>query len=73
MTAVEGGSCEYYKNCPADGQVALCLFEQPDAETQQEEIKGHGWSGGLEGHPYAISPTENAAELGFAFFKKYAW
>jgi polyhydroxybutyrate depolymerase len=59
--AVMGGHCEYSKGCPADGQVALCLFDGMD----------HGWAGGQgsQGFP----SYESASELGWAFFKKYAW
>jgi polyhydroxybutyrate depolymerase len=70
VVTVKGGSCEYYKGCPADGQVAMCSF---DAQTGQgETIAGHAWSGGNP-NAFAIPNTESAAELGWAFFKKYAW
>ncbi len=59
--AVTGGHCEYSKGCPADGQVALCLFDGMD----------HGWAGGQGS--YGFPEYESASELGWAFFKKYAW
>jgi len=38
---------------------------------------GHGWAGGTVGPSpganYAFPAYENASELGWAFFKKYAW
>jgi polyhydroxybutyrate depolymerase len=72
---VMGGKCEYYKGCPADGQVALCTFMVP-AEGAGETVPGHAWSGGKQtgdGAGFAIPQTESASELGWAFFKKYAW
>ena len=59
--AVTGGHCEYSQGCPADGQVALCLFDGMD----------HGWAGGQGS--YGFPDYESASELGWAFFKKYAW
>lgn len=59
--AVTGGHCEYSKGCPADGQVALCLFDGMD----------HGWAGGQGS--YGFPAYESASELGWAFFEKYAW
>jgi polyhydroxybutyrate depolymerase len=70
-TMVKGGTCEYYK-CPADGQVALCSFVTPSNHSS-DLFPGHAWSGGAAGQSFSISETENAAELGWAFFKKYAW
>lgn len=75
---VKGGSCEYYKNCPADGQVAFCRFDIPTAGTRDEPFAGHAWSGGADegmagGAMFAIPETESASELGWAFFKQYAW
>lgn len=75
VVPVKGGSCEYYQGCPADGQVAFCTFEEP-LGGDGEIPTGHGWSGGVhEGYAWfaAIQPTESANELGWAFFKKYAW
>jgi polyhydroxybutyrate depolymerase len=75
VMAVQGGSCEYYKGCPADGQVALCTFQEPDGGGG-ETIVGHAWAGGSqdgEGAGFAIPQTASATELGWAFFKKYAW
>jgi polyhydroxybutyrate depolymerase len=59
--SVMGGHCEYSVGCPSDGQVALCLFDGMD----------HGWAGG-QGN-YGFPNYESASELGWAFFKKYAW
>lgn len=59
--AVKGGHCEYSKGCPADAQVALCLFDGMD----------HGWAGGQGS--YGFPDYESASELGWSFFKKYAW
>ncbi|HVU02824.1 MAG TPA: hypothetical protein VHE30_13785 [Polyangiaceae bacterium] len=76
VTTVKGGTCEYYKGCPADGQVALCSFDEPPGG-DGEVPTGHAWSGGSKAGPLGaastISVTESAAELGWAFFKKYAW
>jgi polyhydroxybutyrate depolymerase len=58
---VTGGHCEYSSGCPRDGQVALCLFDGMD----------HGWAGGQGS--YGFPAYESASELGWAFFKKYAW
>jgi polyhydroxybutyrate depolymerase len=58
---VTGGHCEYSKGCPANGQVALCLFDGMD----------HGWAGGQGS--YGFPNYESASELGWAFFQKYAW
>jgi polyhydroxybutyrate depolymerase len=75
VTTVKGGTCEYYKDCPADGQVALCTFAVPAGS--MTSVKGHTWSGGAPGSyagsGYVETGTESAAELGWAFFKKYAW
>ncbi|HEX4339335.1 MAG TPA: hypothetical protein VH062_25685 [Polyangiaceae bacterium] len=70
-TMVKGGSCEYY-SCPADGQVALCSFITPSNHAN-DGFPGHAWSGGAAGQAFSISETESASELGWAFFKKYAW
>jgi polyhydroxybutyrate depolymerase len=59
---VMGGRCEYSQDCPADGQVVLCLFDGMD----------HGWAGG-EGAAFAFPAFESASALGWAFFKKYGW
>jgi poly(3-hydroxybutyrate) depolymerase len=71
---VSGGSCEYYKGCPADGQVAFCSFTIPP--NGNDSFPGHAWSGGSEqgmGASFAIPQTESASELSFRFFKQYAW
>jgi polyhydroxybutyrate depolymerase len=63
---VQGGSCEYYSGCPAQGQVALCSFQTPDGTS------GHGWSGGKTGSS-SVPGTASATELGWEFFKEFAW
>ncbi|HKU36836.1 MAG TPA: PHB depolymerase family esterase, partial [Polyangiales bacterium] len=68
---VKGGSCAYYKGCPADGQVAFCKFDIP-SNHRADFLAGHAWSGGTV-HSYSIAETESAAELGWSFFKTYAW
>ena len=64
---VKRGHCEYSKGCPADGQVVLCLFDDMN----------HGWAGGPNSqvaiYPSAFSEYESAAQLGWTFFKTYAW
>jgi poly(3-hydroxybutyrate) depolymerase len=77
VTMVKGGRCEYFKGCPANGQVAMCTFS-PNPPQSDEAFKGHGWSGGYEPQPvglsgYAIPETESATNLSWEFFKKYAW
>jgi len=77
IRAVVGGSCEYYKGCPADGQVALCSFTLPAGEPRML-FAGHGWSGGSKagtagGADFAVAATESASELSWAFFKEFAW
>jgi polyhydroxybutyrate depolymerase len=72
IVKVKNGQCEYYKGCPADGQVALCSFDGGDSALPP----GHCWSGGKDqgDNAFAACPDgEDAAELGWAFFKKYAW
>jgi poly(3-hydroxybutyrate) depolymerase len=71
VVTVKGGSCEYYKSCPADGQVAFCSFDEP-SDGGGELLTGHAWSGGTA-DPFAIPQTESATALGWGFFKKYAW
>ena len=61
VVSVRGGDCEYSTGCPPDGQVALCLFDG----------MAHGWAGGQGS--YGFPGYESASELGWAFFKKYAW
>ncbi len=81
---VLGGTCEYYDDCPADGQVAMCSFQGLDGKVptglldsiEAEVPAGHAWSGGSidgEGAVAAISVTESATELSWAFFMEYAW
>lgn len=76
ILAVEGGSCEYYKGCPADGQVAMCSFTLPTGGMPNERYPGHGWAGGSKlgmGVSFAIPETASASELSWAFFKTHAW
>lgn len=62
--AVENGSCSYYQGCPADGQVALCVFSG----------MGHCWAGGsAEAGVYSCPGYASATELQWQFFKTYAW
>lgn len=59
---VKKGHCEFSVGCPADGQVVLCLFDGMD----------HGWAGGASAS-YSFPDYESAAELGWSFFRTYAW
>ena len=62
--AVEQGTCVYYDGCPADGQVALCTFDN----------MGHCWAGGPSSSGlYACPGYESATQLEWNFFKTYAW
>jgi polyhydroxybutyrate depolymerase len=76
VTAVKGGTCEYYKNCPVDGQVAMCTFVVPTIPATDGGFSGrsagHGWSGGAP-DDFSFPETESASELGWAFFRRYAW
>jgi polyhydroxybutyrate depolymerase len=75
VVPVKGGKCEYYKGCAAGAQVALCSFDPPSSGDDGLP-SGHGWSGGSKAGAEsfaAITNSENASELGWAFFKKYAW
>jgi polyhydroxybutyrate depolymerase len=77
VVQVAGGHCDYYKGCPANGQVAMCSFMVPPG-MRSEPYMGHAWSGGSKqgtsgGASFAIPETESATELSWAFFKKYAW
>ena len=58
---VKGGTCEYYRGCPAHAQVALCRFDG----------MAHLWAGGsgLHGDP----SRESAADLAWSFWRQYAW
>jgi polyhydroxybutyrate depolymerase len=60
---VQGGSCIYYDDCPADGQVALCTFT----------AMRHCWAGGKSASIYACPDFEDATALEWAFFKDHAW
>jgi len=73
---VQGGRCEYYRDCPSDGQVAFCSYDLPP-EGGGELVLGHAWAGGKQNVPsggsFAIPATASATELTWAFWKKYAW
>ncbi|HEY5920861.1 MAG TPA: PHB depolymerase family esterase [Kofleriaceae bacterium] len=60
---VKNGSCVYYDDCPADGQVALCTFTS----------MRHCWAGGKGSSIYACADFEDATALEWAFFKQHAW
>jgi polyhydroxybutyrate depolymerase len=61
---VKGGSCEYYRGCPKHAQVALCRFEGME----------HKWAGGNDPNRWYGDPDrQNAAELAWSFWQKYAW
>jgi polyhydroxybutyrate depolymerase len=60
---VEGGDCEYSAGCPADGQVALCLFNG----------LGHAWAGGAPNMAFSDPNFASATELQWSFYKTYAW
>jgi polyhydroxybutyrate depolymerase len=62
-TDVKGGSCAYYDDCPADGQVAICTFT----------AMGHCWAGGKGASVYACGLYEDATQLEWNFFKQHAW
>jgi len=62
--AVDNGTCITYDNCPADGQVVLCTFNN----------MGHCWAGGSSsGGVYSCPGYASATQLEWAFFKQYAW
>jgi hypothetical protein len=76
-TQVKGGHCDYYNGCQPNGQVAMCSFTNPSGQ-RNEPFPGHAWSGGSKegvamGASFAIPETESATELGWSFFKTYAW
>lgn len=58
---VMGGTCEWSRGCPANGQVVFCSFQG----------MGHGWAGSL--NPFALGGTqfESATALMWSFFKTY--
>lgn len=74
ITPVTGGSCEYYKGCPVDAQVAFCTFNVPP-ERMNAQYAGHAWSGGLitTNATFGIPETASASQLSWEFFKKYGW
>ena len=68
---VQGGACEYYRGCPPDAQVAFCSFDIP-LDGGGTLLAGHGWSGGAP-NPFSVTGTTSASELGWEFFKEFAW
>jgi polyhydroxybutyrate depolymerase len=61
---VKGGTCEWNRGCPEDGQVVLCSF---DGLT-------HSWAGGNRLTSLFTDPNrEPAARLAWDFWKNYAW
>jgi polyhydroxybutyrate depolymerase len=61
---VQNGHCDYYQGCPADGQVAICIFNG----------MGHCWAGGAADAGIFACPTyASATQLEWSFFKQYAW
>ncbi|MET0342955.1 MAG: hypothetical protein ABW252_18255 [Polyangiales bacterium] len=70
---VQNGTCEFYKNCQR-GQVGLCTYTQ--GLLGGALIGGHGWAGGNKiglGGSFAVSGTQNAAEMAWNFFRQHAW
>jgi polyhydroxybutyrate depolymerase len=62
--AVDNGQCITYDNCPADGQVVLCTFNN----------MGHCWAGGpSSAGVYSCPGYASATQLEWQFFKQYAW
>jgi polyhydroxybutyrate depolymerase len=61
--AVKGGHCEYSRNCPANGKVVLCLFDNMP----------HGWAGAANTGPTGLygggTQYEDATTLIWNFFK----
>jgi polyhydroxybutyrate depolymerase len=64
MRPVMGGRCEWYKNCPAGGQVVYCAFEG----------MAHGWAGapttGANGFYGGGMQFQSASRLIWDFFKE---
>ena len=60
---VQGGTCQIYDGCPADGQVEICTFANMI----------HCWAGGLGSSLYSCSGYESATQLEWQFFKDHAW
>ena len=58
---VTGGHCDYSDGCPADGQVVLCSFDN----------MSHVWAGGTG--TFGDATKASATDLGWSFFKQYAW
>jgi polyhydroxybutyrate depolymerase len=70
---VQGGTCEFFKGCQR-GQVGICTYQQ--GLLGGALIGGHGWAGGKKvglGGSFAVSGTQNAAEMAWNFFKQHAW
>ncbi|MCX5742322.1 MAG: hypothetical protein NT062_07485 [Proteobacteria bacterium] len=63
-TSVQGGTCEAFVGCPANGQVTVCSFT----------AMGHCWAGGpVTAGVYACPGYAPATELAWQFFKQHAW
>ena len=60
--SIQGGHCDVYDNCPADGQVELCSFDG----------MGHCWAGGTPS-TFGCPTYASATQLEWDFFKQYAW
>ena len=60
-TAVAGGTCKRYNNCPVGGQVELCTFT----------AMGHCWAGGPA--IYGCPTYADATRLEWQFWKQHAW
>jgi len=59
---VRGGLCDISRDCPVDGEVALCAFVG----------MGRGWAGGA-GQAASYLDFASASELSWRFFELYAW
>lgn len=66
---VQGGACEYYRECPDHAQVAFCTFNEAPTS---EAVAGHAWSGGAP-HDYSHPESASATEISWGFFKEFAW
>jgi polyhydroxybutyrate depolymerase len=59
---VRGGHCDFSRDCPVDGEVALCAFVG----------MGRGWAGGA-GQAASYLDFASASELSWRFFQMHAW
>jgi poly(3-hydroxybutyrate) depolymerase len=71
VRTIQGGTCEYFQGCPVGAQVAFCSFEIP-ADGGGTFLAGHGWAGGTP-NLYSVVGTASASDIGWEFFKEYAW